>query len=130
MITKPKLLEALQTGRMTVQLSEWGDGQRGVGLYYAGDNTPIERIVCAPWHVDQDDHLQHAESSDGNWKHSVYNAYHLSKQARAYLVSWCQMYEDEIFAWCDGDETATIPAVPQPDLRTRKPAADLACTAS
>ena len=122
MKTKQQIIDGLADGTYTLALSEWGDGMRGVGLYAKGSHTPIERIVCEPWHVDQSQGLQSAEMArdtygqNASWPYDIYGAHDLSTQARAMLVAHCMDHEDAILAWCAGDETQVLPELPMQPL--------------
>jgi hypothetical protein len=108
MITRHQLIDGLRSGAYRIELAEWGDGQRGVGLQRANGNT-IERIALAPWHVDQDDGLQFADKARyQGWYYNIFQAVELSKQARQLLVAHCKAHEAEILEWCEGDEEATL----------------------
>ena len=110
MITKQKLVDGLTSGEMVLQLSEWGDGSRGVGLYYKGNNMPIERIAMQAWHIDQDDDtLIIADKEHEVWYYELFGAGSLSNQARKLLTDHCLSNEDTIIAWCNGDEQAFLP---------------------
>lgn len=110
MITKKEVVDGLQNGTIRLELSQWGDGMRGVGLYRRGEMRPIERIAEPAWHVDQHDGLQYADLDQyPTWAYYIFGAYALSRQARAMLAAYCAAHEEAILAWCDGDQTATLP---------------------
>lgn len=110
MITTTQLIAGMHFGRMSLILTEFGDGMRGVALIRAGSNMPIERIALPAWHVEQDDGLQFANRAAEGWYYNIFGAGELSNQAREELVAHCRQHEDAILAWCNGDETAVLPA--------------------
>jgi hypothetical protein len=109
MITSKEARTALTSGEMTLELSQWGDGDRGVGLYRKGSTMPIERIAIMHWHVDQEDGLQYADKELETWFYEIFGAGELSNQAREMLQAFCKDHAEVIVAWCDGDETAVLP---------------------
>lgn len=110
-LTRLQVVRGLSRGELELSLGVWGDGSRGVGLYYTGDRMPIERIAVQSWHVDQpDDTLIFAdEEADPVWFVEIFGAGSLTSQARELLVDHCRAHEAAIIAWCNGDESAKLP---------------------
>jgi hypothetical protein len=101
----------LKSGMLVLQLSTWGDGMMGVGLYRKGAHTPIERICIAPWHVDQDDEeMIFADRNEApGWFYNIFHAGELSNKAREFCTDYCLDHTDEITAYFDGEYETVLP---------------------
>lgn len=105
-----RVVAGLATGKLSLEMSEWGDGMRGVGIYHIGNGVPIERIAVSRWHVDQDEGLQYADRKLApNWFWRVFNAGALTNQAREMLADHCRDNEELIERYCIGEETEDLP---------------------
>jgi hypothetical protein len=129
-INQAQLIQALLNDTYTLKLAISHISLRGVALCHTRSHDIIEWIVLAPWRADQGAHLLNADSSAGQWRYCFFCASHLTNQARAYLVEWCDRHEQAILRWCAGDESVSLPPFPRPAASNPTETQPLACTAS
>lgn len=111
-MTLSDLKAGLKDGSLVLELSTWGDGMHGVGLYRKGHDIPLERIAIEHWHCEQDDEIIYADKDDApGWFYNVFQAGELSNKARTYLVDFCKLYEDIIMDYINGEYELELPKI-------------------
>lgn len=99
-----ELKQGLENGSLRLELSTWGDGMKGVGLYCGENRMPIERIAVERWHCEQDDDIIYADKDDApGWFYNVFQAGELSNKARAHCVDICQRNKQVILDYINGE---------------------------